>query len=200
LWVATLDRRVPPRQLPAKCAEYPRWVDEYIYFTTRTNASAENGISRIRFDGSGDENIWKTEFWRGAVAPNGRNLALVTRSPDESSGPRFKLNIIDWQSGRSVPICTNCVGWWSDNGDWFAIAEENGSGERPAATYILPTGTETGLPEVPRGGFATLADAARAKGVHVINSLGELGLGSTPDRYAFVRETVHRNLYRIPLR
>ena len=51
----------------------------------------------------------------------------------------------------------------------------------------------------PSGGFAKLEDAARAQGARVINET-DVAFGPTPDIYALVRETVHRNLYRIPLR
>jgi hypothetical protein len=33
----------------------------------------------------------------------------------------------------------------------------------------------------------------------VINQGGDVGLSATPHRYAFVREAVHRNLFRIRL-
>jgi len=66
---------------------------------------------------------------------------------------------------------------------------------------VLPTAGDSELPDdVPTGGFAAIADAAHAKGVRIINQPGAVALGATPDRYAFVREIVHRNLFRIPLR
>jgi hypothetical protein len=55
------------------------------------------------------------------------------------------------------------------------------------------------LPDVPAGGFGAFADVAHATGVRVINQAGDVGLSTTPDRYAFVREIVHRNLFRIRL-
>jgi hypothetical protein len=66
--------------------------------------------------------------------------------------------------------------------------------------YLLLTRGDTELPEVPAGGFDALADAAHVKGARVINQAGDVGVSATPNRYAFIREIVHRTLFRIPLR
>jgi Tol biopolymer transport system component len=156
LWVATLDGRGAPRQLPVGSAQFPRWSGDYIYFVSGSPPAIRT-VRRIRPDGSGEESVWSNDVWRAAMSPDGQHLALVIRASGETSGPAFQLNIVDWHTGHSTPVCTNCSGMWSDNGEWFAIAELSGSGERGGSgTYLLPTRRETGVPDVPSGGFATL--------------------------------------------
>jgi len=159
-------------------------------------------VHRIRPDGTADEAIWTKEFWRATISPSGRYLAVITRSPAEESWPLYRLTIVDWQSGQTYPVCTECKGSWSDNGAWFVIAKQTGGGEGigNTGTYLLPVPPGTELPDLPSAGFATLEDVGRANGARVIKETTGVAIGPTPDIYAFMRETVHRNLYRIPLR
>jgi serine/threonine protein kinase/Tol biopolymer transport system component len=194
LWIAALDRQSPPRRLPATTPESPRFAGDYIYYVGRelTPQGAQNGVvRRIRLDGSGDERIWTRGFFRVSISPSGRHLALTLNNP-------IRVEIADWQTGTVTPICAGCSGWWSDDGAWFNLAQQAGSGDQ-LGHCLLPTRGNTEVPDVPPGGFASIADASRAKGARVINQGGDVGLSATPDRYAFVRETVHRNLFRIRL-
>jgi eukaryotic-like serine/threonine-protein kinase len=207
LWIASLDRHSPPRQLPPKWAERPRFAGDYIfYMAQQSQDTARDGrglvVRRIHPDGTGDEAVWTKEVWRAAISPSGRHVAVIARSPAEESWPLFRLTIVDWRSGQTYPVCTECRGSWSDNGAWFVIAKQTGGGEGigNTGTYLLPVSPSTELPDLPPRGFAKLEDAARAKGVRVINETTAVAVGPTPDIYALVRETVHRNLYRIPLR
>ena len=206
LWIASLDRHSPPRQLPPTRAERPRFAGDYIvYFARDSQGAGERRslvVHRIRPDGTADEAIWTKEFWRATISPSGRYLAVITRSPAEESWPLYRLTIVDWQSGQTYPVCTECKGSWSDNGAWFVIAKQTGGGEGigNTGTYLLPVPPGTELPDLPSAGFATLEDVGRANGARVIKETTDVAIGPTPDIYAFMRETVHRNLYRIPLR
>ena len=91
------------------------------------------------------------------------------------------------------------TGHMLDDGAWFIIARQSRAGDQ-LGLYLLPAGGDTELPQVPAGGFGESAVAARAKGARVINQAGDVGVSARPERYAFVREIVHRNLFRIPLR
>jgi hypothetical protein len=66
-------------------------------------------------------------------------------------------------------------------------------------TYVLPTQQSTLLPDLPVGGFRSEAQLAAVPGVKVIEA-ADIDPGPTPDIYTFSRETVQRNLYRVPLR
>jgi hypothetical protein len=78
------------------------------------------------------------------------------------------------------------------------LATVTGSGEN-TATYLLPTRPDSGLPDLPSHAFEQVSDAAHVRGARVIREPGDIALGRSPDTYALMRETVHRNLYRIPV-
>jgi hypothetical protein len=66
-------------------------------------------------------------------------------------------------------------------------------------TYVLPLANGSMLPHIPAGGFRTEAEIAALPGVEIIPH-GDVGPGPSPDVYVYSRETVSRNIYRIPLR
>jgi eukaryotic-like serine/threonine-protein kinase len=188
-------------------AERPRFAGDYIFYMAQQSQDTARDrrslvVRRIHPDGTGDEAVWTKEVWRAAISPSGRHVAVIARSPAEKSWPLFRLTIVDWRSGQTYPVCTECRGSWSDNGAWFVIAKQTGGGEGigNTGTYLLPVSPSTELPDLPPRGFAKLEEAARAKGALVINETTDVAVGPAPDVYALVRETVHRNLYRIPLR
>jgi len=65
-------------------------------------------------------------------------------------------------------------------------------------TYVLPLPPGKVLPNIPPGGFRSEAEIAALASVRVID-LADVAPGPSPDTYAFSRQTVQRNLYRIPL-
>jgi hypothetical protein len=66
-------------------------------------------------------------------------------------------------------------------------------------TYVLPLSNGSMLPPIPSGGFRTYEEIAAVRGVEIIPHR-DVGPGPSPDVYVFSRETVSRNIYRIPLR
>jgi len=66
-------------------------------------------------------------------------------------------------------------------------------------TYVLPLPHGKMLPYIPAGGFPSEAAIAALPGVRVIDS-ADIAPGASLDVYAFSRQTIHRNLYRVPLR
>ena len=73
-----------------------------------------------------------------------------------------------------------------------------GSSGTPGKTYIVPLTPGRVLPEIPAGGFHSEAEMARIPGVRIVDG-PDVAPGPTPEVYAFSRETVHSNLYRIPV-
>ena len=204
LWIASLDHHSTPRLLPPQPAALGRFAGDYIYYIGAADEdNAPDGgrlrVGRVRPDGTADETIWDKPFWRATISPSGRHLALLARSPAEESWPLFRLSIVDWQSGEAVPVCVECSGWWSDDGTSFILAKQTGAGEE-VGTYVLPIRPGTELPNLPPGGYTRIEEAVRASGGRVISETMTVALGRAPNVYAFMRETVHRNLYRIPLR
>jgi hypothetical protein len=65
-------------------------------------------------------------------------------------------------------------------------------------TYAVPVPRGRPLPKTPPTGFTSEAEIAALPGARRLDA-ADLAPGPTPDVYAFSRETVQRNLYRIPL-
>jgi hypothetical protein len=82
---------------------------------------------------------------------------------------------------------------WSGDGKMLFITMER------AKTYVLPLAPGRMLPAVPVGGFKSEAEIAALPGVRVIADSMYIAPGRSPDVYAFTRESIQRNLYRIPL-
>jgi hypothetical protein len=95
--------------------------------------------------------------------------------------------------GSLVQVCgTSAYVKWSADGKLLFLGLEGRS------TYAIPLPPGRMLPVMPPGGFKSEAEIARLPGVRTISSTG-VAPGPSPDIYAFTRETVQRNLYRIPV-
>lgn len=82
---------------------------------------------------------------------------------------------------------------------YFSFASGYMSLAATGRTYVLPAKPGTLFPNLPPGGFRSPADLAAVPGVRTIEA-ADVTPGPLPDVYAFSRENVQRNLYRIPLR
>ena len=65
-------------------------------------------------------------------------------------------------------------------------------------TYVLPLKAGRVFPRIPDGGFKSEAEIAAMPGATIIDSY-DVALGSSPGTYAYSRQSVQRNVYRIPI-
>jgi hypothetical protein len=63
---------------------------------------------------------------------------------------------------------------------------------------VIPVGPGETLPDLPPAGIEPMADPSIVPGAQSLDRV-ELVPGRDPSIYAFVNNTVHRNLYRISL-
>jgi hypothetical protein len=82
------------------------------------------------------------------------------------------------------------IRWSPDGARLFLTVSER--------TYVVPVPHGKPLPKIPPTGFASGADIAAVPGARVIDAT-DLAPGPAPDVYAFSREAVQRNVYRVPL-
>ena len=62
---------------------------------------------------------------------------------------------------------------------------------------ILPLGKETGLPEIPKGGFSAQTGANElAKGVMVKTPMDSV---VSPEKYSYAKVNIRRNIFRVPI-
>jgi hypothetical protein len=189
LWLAPLDRRSPPRQIPNVEGDGPLFEPSgEIVFRAR---EGDYGFAfRVREDGTGlrkasDHPVIET----GSISPDGQWLVVYARPGKEEAGATLALPL---RGGRPVQIFGTGIGVkWSPDGRLLLL---------PLAgrTYVLPLPPGQTLPEIPAEGFQSEDEIARLPGVRLIANQ-DVAPGPTPEVYAFSRETVQRNLYRIPV-
>jgi hypothetical protein len=65
-------------------------------------------------------------------------------------------------------------------------------------TYALPLKSGHDLPEIPNDGFQSEEQLAHFPGAQLIDAF-QVTPGATPGMYGFIRLSVQRNLYRVPI-
>jgi hypothetical protein len=191
LWLAPLDRRSPPHQIPGVEGENPAFGPAgEILFRKIEGASAF--IYAVREDG--------TALRKAADLPV---LNVLGRHPDRKWLLIGALGqgMVILPTGGGTPLPTqlspkDLLKWTGDGKHLFVCSTAT---TRPR-TRIVPLATGQ---VVPRGiEFARDVpldpQLEKLPGVRII-PIGDTEPGPTADIYAFTRETVQRNLYRIPV-
>ncbi|HXZ29405.1 MAG TPA: protein kinase [Terriglobales bacterium] len=191
LWIASLDRRHPPRQFPSSVSE-----DEpafgpggEIYF--RVAEGRNNFLYRIKEDGSGREKVVPgpmIEF--GGVSADGQWIAGY--QGQESADQAALVQAYPIAGGAPVNLCQVCSAHWDAAGRFLYLHLFNED-----KSILLPVPPGKVLPALPKGGIGSVRDVPPGKGILILDE--EVSASSVPGVYAFTRQSVHRNLYRIPL-
>jgi Tol biopolymer transport system component len=199
LWIASPDRRFPPRQIPSSTSDdspiFGPGGD--IYF--RAAEGGSNFIYRVKEDGTGRQNILPNpilEFY--SVAPDGQWLIAAAPVPNEET--HAAVSAYPVQGGTPVRICGGgpCNARWDRAGRFLYLALiEMGSRGGRARTLVFPLPHGRDLPSLPPSGINSAEDAGRQSGVKVIDAV--FSPGPTTSVYTFTRTSVHRNLYSIPV-
>jgi serine/threonine protein kinase/WD40 repeat protein len=190
LWVAPLDRQSPPRQIPNVTGSRPLFgADGDIFFNMPEGDSTV--AYRVREDGTGLRRALepgRVERVFG-VTPDGRWLVTYVDAFPLAGGPPTRI----WSGTPGVLT----LRWSADAKLLFMRALTSfpwGAGN----TFVVPLRPGQMFPDIPPGGFKSDAELRRIPGVRVIDSY-DVAPGPTPEVYAYSRETVQRNLYRIPI-
>jgi hypothetical protein len=189
LWLAPLDRRSPPRQIPNVEGDGPLFgPNGDVLFRARDR---DYGFAfRVRADGTGLQKVHEYPVIENlGLTPDGRWLAVYARPTKERAGGTILLPV---GGGTPVPVfgTSTRIRWSQDGRLLFMTVSER--------TYVVPVPRGQPLPKMPPTGFASAAEIGAVPGARVIDA-ADPAPGPTPDVYAFSRESVQRNLYRIPL-
>jgi serine/threonine protein kinase/Tol biopolymer transport system component len=197
LWVAPLDRSSPPHQIPN--VDGNRLVfgpDHEIFFRRKEGTSIF--VFRVHEDGSGLRKAIERPIANlTSISPDGQWLLVLL--PGETYAP---LTAFPLGGGAPIRIFGGGIeqghASWSANGRMLFVWVATSMSMSAGITYAIPLPPGRMFPEIPPGGFQSEAELARLPGVRVIAAFATPG--PTPETYAYSRETVERNLYRIPLR
>jgi hypothetical protein len=154
----------------------------------------------VRRDGTGLRKvITQPVIQLKGISPDGAWLAVWSPiSVEEGTAATFAVPV----AGGSPVRIYHEQRWrtdWSLDGrllflPWGGAGMQLGAGK----TYVLPVPAGQVLPALPAAGFQSEAEISAWPGVRVIES-DDATPGPTPGVYAFSRQSVQRNLYRIPL-
>ena len=187
LWLASLDFRFPPREFASSVDEdQPYWdAAGHIYF--RAAEAKSNFVYRMNADGSERTKMLANPVLElHGISPDGRWAVVL-------EGSQVQVTAEPIGEGTPVPICIGyCDSMWSRDGRIFAVYLVDMHG---ASTVMIPLPPGKDVPVLPAGGLAE-SSLSQLKGAKVIQSAVFPGPDGTS---AFLREEVHRNLFRVPL-
>jgi hypothetical protein len=185
LWVASLDRQSPPRQIPNVQGRTPRFgPGGEIFFR------AGGYTYSVRPDGTGlRKALPQLTLILFGVSPDGRWISAWGPVSGSAMKRAFPL-------GGGAPVVTGPGVWhWSPDGNLLSIS----GGRIPRGrSYIVPLPPDQALPKIPAAGLLSEEEVASLPGARRINEI-EVVPGMSPDVYAFYRGAAQRNLYRIPI-
>jgi len=199
LWIGPADLHTPPQQVPnaeGDMADFgPR--GELIFHALEGTSTY---AFRIREDGTGLQKLTKRQVSQiQGVSPDGQWVMIMSPSGVDPSleatwaCPTFggeAIRIIDglWQ-----------FRWQPDGRILYAsFSTAMQAAGATGRTYIFQLTPGKMLPPIPAGGFHSESELARLSARPPIE-VADIGAGPNQNVYAYSREAVQRNLYRIPL-
>jgi WD40 repeat protein len=193
LWLAPLDRRSPPRQIPNIEGEQPVFGATGEVFFRRVEGTSAF-LYRVLENGS--------ELRKAFDLPI---VAIMGASPDRNwlvLGALASRGMVIFRVDGGAPLLTELpppVGLgWSGDGKHLFLSGNGRTLNYEGKTFVLPVTPGHPLPEILAHGLPSEQELLNLPGVRAITAR-EVTPGPTADVYAFTRETVQRNLYRVPL-
>ena len=190
LWLAPLDRRSPPRQIPNIEGEQPAFgATGEVFFRGVEGTSAF--LYRVREDGG--------ELRKAIDVPV---VGLTGASLDGSWLALGTGGVTIFRVDGGAPLLTKIqassttLSWSGDRKHLFV--QGKGAAANLEKAYVLPLSPGQMVPESIVQGLPSEQEILKLPGARVI-PLGNVVPGPTADIYAFTRQTVQRNLYRIPV-
>jgi serine/threonine protein kinase/Tol biopolymer transport system component len=194
IWMASTEGRFPPRRLSARGDMFPHFGGgDEIYFMEVDRKA--NYLSRMEEDGSERKRILERPILAlMAVSPDGKWACVWGSLPDEESPSGFLLYPI--HGGEPVRLCSRCSAAWSWDTRYLYVSPRlmfEDSGRSAAIPF------DHGPPRGLSGGSTDFLTSLKGlSGVRFIDH-STVVPGADSATYAFVKLTVHRNLYRVPL-
>jgi len=130
------------------------------------------------------------------VSADGRWVLVAMGRPGTKES-LYTVKAYPAEGGEAAPICDDCWIEWGPGGKFLYVAFDRFvPGVEVAVAIPIPSGEA--LPALPDNGLQREGDALALPDVRIIEP-GSIAPGPDPSIYAFMRTTVQRNLYRIPL-
>jgi Tol biopolymer transport system component/predicted Ser/Thr protein kinase len=197
LWLARLDRRSPPQQLPVKEGLGPVFGRHgEVYYRGSENALWYLYVLDVA---AGTTRKFSPEVAINSptISPDGNwILSLI---PQPGADTTVVLKAFRREGGDPITVCVNCfVKWSRDQGAVF-ISLNPISNADSGETVVIPLQPGAALPALPPDGVRTQAQL-RAIPEAQATPYAAVFPGLTASTVAFGRTSVKRNLYEITLR
>jgi DNA-binding winged helix-turn-helix (wHTH) protein/Tol biopolymer transport system component len=193
LWLAHLDGSSPPRLITSTGERAPRFGPDAQIILQFTDGKA-NYIGEIRKDGSERSKSFPDPISALiAISPDRRWMIADVPLPDSDV-----IMAIPIRGGSSRRICTWCSVDWSPDGKFFYVGLPPNSHTTRGTTLAIPVAAGETLPNLQSWGIRGPEDAKTVPGTHLLEGWF-LSPGPDPSTFAYVKTTMHRNLYRIPV-
>ena len=201
VWLASLDRRTPPREIAAG-DQVSFGTDGELVF--RSLEGATTFPVRIKKDGSGRQPVTTVPILeKGSVSPDGNWVAAFSLGTTSGALGTGILAMIPLHGGAPKTLCTGsssiCRAVWSHDGRFLYVdmtAVSSGEFARKSVAIPIPAGKS--LPDLPAAGLDANVGEIHLVGTRVIEH-GSISPGSDPSTYVFEKRDLQRNLFRIPL-
>src|SRR5262249_2496560 len=200
LWVGPIDRQSPPRQITRILSDMPVFDSHGgVVFRGREQDGAL--IYRVQLDGSPPSRL-KQWVIAGITGRSGDGRWVGVRR----AGLEKAVDLLPLDGTPETRLLSTIGGdthvTQISSANYLAISVPEGTGTvvtgLQGKSYVIPVQPGKTLPDIPAGGFNSQAQLAAIPGVKVLNSM-DVAWGPDVNIYAFSRQSVQRNLYRIPL-
>ncbi len=189
LWVAALDRQSPPHPISGVEGRTPHFGrDGEIFFGKDRNSTSY--AYAVHEDGTGLRRVSEQSIV-GIHGITQDGQWLIVRP---ETGPTRALRI----DGSSTLTLAGSLLAWSADGKRLFVSQTAGPNASNilGRTIVVPLPPGKMFPAVGTG--ATATDLVNLSGASVIDAYAAAP-GPSPEVYAYARQTVQRNLYRIPI-
>ncbi len=202
IWLAPLDRSGPPEPVPNAEGDQPHFGPDGEVFFRAVDGRTQYPY-RINQDGTGLRRaIERPIDHLSGLSPDGEWLVAWAELPGDDGVMTYAFPL---QGGNPILLydgggTNHSIGWSSggrtlflpwEGGQWLG---SGGFGE----TVLIPIPPGQSFPDAIAEGLVGEGSVAAIRGATVIDS-GDVRPGPSPEVYAFSRQSVQSNLYRIPL-
>ncbi|MGB8478433.1 MAG: winged helix-turn-helix domain-containing protein [Acidobacteriaceae bacterium] len=197
LWLAPVDRSSPPSRVGNVGGLSPHFGPNGQIVFERTEGNA-NYLEQVRPDGSGLSKVVPYSIVEiQSISPSRRWLMAAVPAPPGADAPAIMAIPLD--GGPPRRLCASyCIATWSSSGKFMFISVEASSRTSPGRSLAIPVGPGESLPNLTRDQIEPLADVSDAPGAQSVPRAALIP-GADLDHFAYVKTTVHRNLFRISL-
>jgi DNA-binding winged helix-turn-helix (wHTH) protein/Tol biopolymer transport system component len=196
LWLAPLDQSSPPRMIASTGEAWPHFgaADQVLFLLSQDKA---NYLYRMKRNGSDRSRVVPYPVGNiEAASPDGRWIIVGTTSNKCGRGGLLALSI---ERGAERCICHEpCIAAWAPDGKFLYLGLDQPSRRAGGKTIAIPIPPGEMLPNVPATGVHGLEDVSLFRGARIINGWG-ISPGPDPSVFAFLKTTMHHNLFQIPL-